>query len=84
MASNTQPCSACKKYWPLVKGLKKGKKKKLSHGYCLERTVFASNKPGNPVYPPRAKVKELPNGNHKVILVRKSDVKANCEAFVKR
>jgi hypothetical protein len=84
MSSNNEACGKCDLFWPLEKGLKGGKRKALHHGYCLNTTVFATNKVGEPVYPPRAKTAILPNAQHKVTLMRKDEVNPNCQKFTKR
>jgi hypothetical protein len=81
MATNKSPCGECSKYWALEKGIKGGTRKKLSMGYCLERSIFALNKPGNPVFPPKAKTATLPNAQHKAFIVRASEVYSTCATF---
>ena len=78
---NCKPCGGCLDYWPQEKGVKGGKRHQLPHGYCLDRTIFASNKPGDNVYPPRAKTAELPDGRHIVILVYANQVEATCQKY---
>jgi hypothetical protein len=80
--ANTLPCGRCALYHPIMKPLRKkeGGFKDLKRGHCLDRTVYASNKPGKPVYPKKAKVRELPFGRHQVALVRVEQVVPHCTA----
>lgn len=78
---NMKPCGECSAFFPLEKGLKGGHRKPLCHGYCLKKSKFASNKPGDPVYPPRAVVTELPNAVHKLKIVRCNQVEKHCADF---
>lgn len=82
--SNTKPCGTCNNYWALEQGLRSGKRRMLTQGYCLERSVFAKNKPGNPVYPPRAKVGDLENAVHKLVIVSANDLKKHCNTYKER
>ena len=79
---NTQACSACLLYHAIIKPHRKGgEPKNLKRGYCLDQTVFASNRPGDPVYPPRAKTAVLPFAQHSVVLRREDEVVGHCNAF---
>lgn len=79
--TNTKPCGTCEHYWALEQGLKNGKRRTLKQGYCLEQTTFAENKPGSPVYPPRAKVAFLKDAVHKVTIVSSTEVKSYCGKY---
>ena len=81
MKANANPCGTCTNYWALECGNRKGTRKVLPKGYCLEKTIFASNKPGNPVYPPRAKTAELLNAVHKVTIVDATEVQVHCSMY---
>ena len=78
--ANTIKCGDCKKYSPAERPIrsKKGGFKKMRNGHCLARTVYASNRVGNPVYPPGAKTAELPGGQHNIVLVREDDIVSHC------
>ena len=80
--SNTIKCGKCTLYRPIKKPLrtKEGGFKTLPRGHCLDRTIYASNKPGDHVYPPRAKLKELPFGRHQITIVRADEVVPHCTA----
>jgi hypothetical protein len=78
---NKRPCGECSQYYPLEKGMRGGERRPLNQGFCLEKTVFASNKPGKPVYPPRAKTAELPNAMHNTVLVYANQVVPECQTF---
>jgi hypothetical protein len=75
----TFPCSKCAKYWELRKPKRNGEGfTPLKKGYCLARTVFASNKPGENIYPPGARMADLPNGQHDVVIVRPDSLELSC------
>lgn len=75
----TFPCSKCAKYWELRKPKRNGDGfTSLNKGYCLARTVFASNKPGDNIYPPGARTATLPNGQHTIVLVRPDSLELTC------
>jgi len=78
---NTKPCGTCNYYWAIEKGLRGGKRQILLQGYCLDRSVFAENKPGNPVYPPKAKVEFLENAVHKITIVNANEVRQHCGKY---
>ncbi len=83
--ANTHKCGECSLYHALVKPHRDGKgSTDIQKGHCLDRTVYASGKAGNPVYPAKAKTAELPHNRHKIALVRASDVHPNCLAFTAR
>lgn len=81
---NNKPCGECGAFFPLEKGLKGGQRKALKHGYCLKKSKFAINKPGSPVYPPRATVIELENAVHQLKIVRCNQVEKHCADFAKK
>lgn len=80
--ANTLKCKKCIHYYAIKKPLrrKEGGFKDLNRGHCLDKTVYAKNKPGKQVYPPKAKVKELPFGRHQIFGVRADQVVENCTA----
>lgn len=77
---NTIKCGDCKKYWELkrAKRSKRGGHITLHKGHCLANTIYATNRTGNDVFPPGAKTAELPNGTHKIDIVRETDLKPYC------
>jgi len=78
---NNKPCGMCEGFFAIERGLKGGKRKDLKHGYCLKKSLFASNKAGNPIFPPRAKTAELLNAMHKLKIVRTNQVESMCNEF---
>ena len=78
--ANTIPCNECEHYHALKRPKPKGGFKELKMGHCLDQSVYALNKPGNPVYPPKAKVAELPYNRHKIVIVRPLEVVVHCTA----
>jgi len=53
----------------------------LSRGYCLKSTVFPANKPGNPIFPPKAEVQDLPHNRAKVKLVVGDETIPSCAYY---
>jgi hypothetical protein len=81
----TYPCSKCAKFYALRKPKRDGSGfLELKHGYCLARTVFAKNRPGDEVLPIGAKSADLPNGQHNVVLVRVDSLELGCNDAVPR
>lgn len=78
--ANTIKCGDCKKYHAIKKPIrsKTGGFKDLHRGHCLARTVYAKNKPGDHVYPPKAVVKDLPFGRHQIVIVHEDEVVPHC------
>jgi hypothetical protein len=79
--SNDIKCGQCVLYAEQLKPQPEDRPAKSLHrGHCLDRTIYAVNKPGSPVYPPGAKTAELPNGRHKIAGVREDQLVPNCTA----
>lgn len=78
--ANKLPCGKCDLYYPVQRPTPKGGFKSLGHGHCLDRTIYAKNKPGHPVYPPRAKVEDRPYGQHQVAVVQENETVPGCTA----
>lgn len=79
--ANIIPCGDCIFYHSLVRP-QSGKRtaKDLHRGHCLNRTIYAVNKPGTHTYPAGAKTANLPYGRHKIIMVRTHTVVPHCTA----
>jgi hypothetical protein len=82
--ANTLPCGQCIHYAELRKPKDRGGYKSLRKGHCLDKTIFAKNKPGNHVYPPNAKVEDLPFQQHKITLVKEKEIILHCTAAKRR
>jgi hypothetical protein len=82
--ANTILCGQCIHYSELRKPKEKGGYKSLKKGHCLDQTVYAKNKPGKPVYPPNAKLEDLPFQQHKIVLVRETQIVLHCTAAKQR
>ncbi len=76
--SNELCCGDCDYYYEIQKPKPRGGFKSLNHGHCLAKSVYAKGKPGKPVYPPGATIKELPYGQHNVFIVRKETLVPHC------
>jgi hypothetical protein len=50
----------------------------------LKKSIFALNKPGHPVYPPKAIVAELPNAVHNLKVVKVNQVEKHCSDYLAR
>lgn len=82
--ANTIACGDCPLYNPIKKPMRNGKGYiQLTRGHCLDRSIYAKGRPGNPVYPPRAHVKELPFNQHQLVIVRAEHVEPGCLAVQK-
>lgn len=82
--ANNIPCGQCVFYHELRKPKTKGGYRSLHKGHCLDRTIYAKNKPGNIVYPPKAKLEDLPYQQHKIVLVREEQIMEHCTAAKQR
>ena len=73
-------CQECSHYHELRKPLrrKRGGSKSLRKGHCLKRSVYASNKPGNPIYPPGAVTEERKYAQHKITVVSEDQIVPGC------
>lgn len=81
--ANQIPCGECQRYHAIIKPHRNGKRSTdTGKGHCLEHTVYAKNKPGNPVYPPHAKVEDLPYNRHRIAIRRKDSVVPHCTAVI--
>lgn len=80
--SNSIKCGKCKLYHALQRPNRKKDQGpiNLKKGHCLDRTVYAKNKAGSPVFPPHAKVEDLPYNRHQIALVREDTVVPHCTA----
>lgn len=79
--ANVVPCKECSLYYAIVKPHRNGKgSTDTKKGHCLDKTIYAKNKAGNPVYPPNAKTADLPHNRHVIVLRRADEVVAHCTA----
>jgi hypothetical protein len=78
---STRPCETCEFYWEIMRALARGGQKRTGRGHCLAHSVYASNMPGKPTYPPKAKTAELPYGRSNVIVVMGEACNPNCQDF---
>ena len=78
--ANTIKCGQCMFFYELKKPKPKGGMRSLGYGHCLDRTVYAKGKPGNPVYPPGAKVADMPFDQHNVTVVKPMQLVPHCLA----
>jgi len=82
---NTLACGECTRYHQLERPQPGGRKSRNLHcGHCLDRTVYAVNKPGNHTYPAGAKTAKLPFGRHQLKLVQETEIVAGCIAATPR
>ncbi len=80
--ANKNKCGTCGNFYPMVKGQRDGTTKKTKRGYCLDKSIFASNRTGKEVIPPKAKTDELPHGRHNLYVVHLDDVVENCQKYL--
>jgi hypothetical protein len=77
-------CGACTHYHAILVPTGKGNTRETRQGHCLARTIYAKNKPGNPVFPLGAKTADLPYARHAVVVVRKDQKMPNCTHYAKK
>lgn len=77
-------CGNCAKFYAIKVASGKGTSRESNHGHCLYKCIYAKNKPGNPVYPPGAKVEDREYGQHHIVVVRRKQVLPNCPGFSKK
>lgn len=82
--SNKLPCGRCEKFWAIMKGNRDGSFTEQTRGHCLDRSIYPKDKPGNPVFPPGAKIEELPNNVAKIHVVHKDQVETSCNAATEK
>lgn len=78
---NTIPCGECTQYYPvMVGGGMKGspEQREWSRGHCLAKSVYSAKKAGRSVLPPKARIEDLPDGQHKITLVKKNQIVPGC------
>ena len=77
--ANTIKCGDCIRYHEMRKPLRSGKGyTRLMRGHCLAKSIYAKDRPGNPVYPPGAKIETLPHNRHQIVVVRDENVESGC------
>jgi len=76
--SNKLKCGDCENFWPIMKGTRDGSFIPQTRGHCLARSVYPKDKPGEHVFPPGARIKELPNNVAKVVVVHRNQVETSC------
>lgn len=79
-----EPCEKCEFYWEITRALAGGGRRKTGRGHCLDQSMYASNAPGKPTYPPKAKTAHLPHGCSKVVVVQGKTIQLGCIAFKER
>lgn len=77
--ANSLPCGECEHFWAIQKGVRGGTTTPQSRGHCLIHSVYPKNKPGNPVFPPGAKLKDIPGNVAKVKVVHKDNIELSCK-----
>ena len=77
--ANSIKCGQCGYFWAIQKGVRGGTTIPQSRGHCLAKSVYPKNKPGNPVFPPGAKLEDLPNNVANVKIVHKDTLELSCK-----
>lgn len=74
-------CGNCEMYWEIKRATMGGAYKDTGRGHCLARSVYASDVPGNPTYPPKSKQEKLPNNCSQVVVVQAKEIVHDCISF---
>jgi hypothetical protein len=77
-------CGNCLRFHPITIPTGKGGSKETVQGHCLAQSIYAKNRPGNPVFPPGAKTADRPYAQHQIVIVRKDQKSPECPDFKKR
>lgn len=81
MSDIKQVCGDCTHFHAIRIPTGNGALRETAQAHCLARTIYAKNKPGNPIYPPGAKTAELPFAQHQVVIVRREQKAPDCMDF---
>jgi hypothetical protein len=84
MAEEEKICGNCTHFHSIRIPTGKGTTRETNQAHCVAKSVYAKNKPGNPVYPPGAKIADLPYAAHKITIVRRDQREPNCMDFKKK
>jgi hypothetical protein len=79
-----QLCGQCVHFNPIKLPTATGTLRTTHQAHCLAKSTYASNKPGNPVYPPGAKTAELTYAQHQITIVYAEQNEPNCLLFKRR
>lgn len=79
-----QVCGGCTHFYSIRVPTGRGGARETEQGHCLAQSVYAKNKPGNPVFPPGAKTEELPYAQHKIVIVRRKQKSPQCITYQKK
>jgi hypothetical protein len=82
--ANSIKCGQCEHFWAIQKGVRGGTTIPQSRGHCVINSVYPKNKPGNPVFPPKAKLEDLPGNVARVKIVHKDTLELSCKNAVRK
>jgi hypothetical protein len=84
MAEEEKICGECTSFHSIRIPTGTGSTRETDQAHCVAKSVYAKNRPGNPVYPPGAKIADLPHAAHKITIVRRDQKEPYCTDFRKR
>ena len=77
-------CGNCEMYWEIKRATTGGAFKDTGRGHCLAKSIYASNAPGKPIYPPKGKLEETLDRCSKVVVVQAKEIVVGCITFKPR
>lgn len=77
-------CGSCEMYWEVKRATTGGLFKDTGRGHCLARSIYASNAPGKPTYPPKGQLEATPDRCSKVVVVQSKETVPGCISFKPR
>jgi hypothetical protein len=84
MAEEEKICGECMYFYPIQIPTGTGSQRETDQAHCLAKSVYAKNKPGNPVFPPGAKTADLQFAQHQIVIVRRKQHSPNCMDYKKK
>ena len=82
--ADEQICGDCTRFHPITVPAGKGSSRETNQGHCLAQSVYAKNRPGNPVFPPGAKTEDRPYAQHQIVVVRRDQKSPECLHYRKK
>jgi hypothetical protein len=84
MPEDEKVCGKCVHFCPIQIPTGAGTKRMTGQAHCLAKSIYAKNKPGDPVFPPGAKTADLQFARHQITVVRHDQRSPNCMDYKKK
>jgi len=81
MANDKIICGECTHFHAIKIPTGTGSTRETDQAHCLAKSIYAKNKVDHPVYPPGAKIEDLPFGRHKIVIVRRNQHHPHCDDY---